>query len=307
VEVRPAADEELPRVVGLWNRELPRRALSLADFAGYLHQFPQHELLLALEDDTLVGAGSATFEALRPYPIVRIVVDSSLRGRGAGGRLFDALSAWARGQGHETLEAWIDDDQEAAIAFARARGAELVGHDRTLELDLRGYAPPSAALPAGIRIVRWAERPELAAGIYEVACEAYADIPGEEDSVMEPFADWLAHDMRGEGDTPEAVFVALAGEDVVGYSKFSLSAARPTVAIHDLTGVRRAWRGRGIARALKATQIAWAKEQGYERLETRNEDRNVAIARLNEDFGYRPGVGRGTWRGPVSAATRSGS
>ena len=39
------------------------------------------------------------------------------------------------------------------------------------------------------------------------------------------------------------------------------------MAVHDLTGVKRSWRGRGIARALKAAQIAWAMREGYERLD----------------------------------------
>ena len=75
-------------------------------------------------------------------------------------------------------------------------------------------------------------------------------------------------DMQGSGDRPEATFIALAGDEVVGYAKFSLGDARPTVAFHDMTGVKRSWRGRGIAAALKRAEIAWAKENGYTRLET---------------------------------------
>ena len=63
-------------------------------------------------------------------------------------------------------------------------------------------------------------------------------------------------DMQGAGDRPEATFVALADGEVVAYAKLSLSLARPTVAMHDITGVMRAWRGRGIAGALKAAEIA---------------------------------------------------
>jgi GNAT superfamily N-acetyltransferase len=73
----------------------------------------------------------------------------------------------------------------------------------------------------------------------------------------------------------------------VGYAKFSLTEARPKVADHDMTAVRRAWRGRGIARALKCAQIAWAKRSGFERLETSNEARNHPIRRLNDQLGYR--------------------
>ena len=106
--------------------------------------------------------------------------------------------------------------------------------------------------------------------------------------------------MQGSGDRPEACFVAVAGDEVVGYAKFSLTEARPTVAMHDITGVKRAWRGRGVARALKAAEIAWAKANGYERLETLNELRNAPIRRLNERFGYRESPGLVFLRAPLA-------
>ena len=72
----------------------------------------------------------------------------------------------------------------------------------------------------------------------------------------------------------------------------SFSAARTDRAFHDLTGVKRAYRGRGIAAALKRTQIAWAKANGYTSLQTANESRNEPIRHLNEKHGYvlEPGV-----------------
>jgi GNAT superfamily N-acetyltransferase len=70
--------------------------------------------------------------------------------------------------------------------------------------------------------------------------------------------------------------------------------------MHDITGVKRAWRGRGIAGALKAAEIAWAKENGYERLETQNEERNEPIRRLNQRHGYVVEPGWITVRGPLS-------
>jgi GNAT superfamily N-acetyltransferase len=92
--------------------------------------------------------------------------------------------------------------------------------------------------------------------------------------------------MRGSGDRPEAVFVALEDGQVLGYAKLAFSAERTDRAFHDLTGVRRAHRGRGIAAALKATQIAWAKDQGFSSLQTANEVRNAPIRHLNAKHGY---------------------
>jgi GNAT superfamily N-acetyltransferase len=140
--------------------------------------------------------------------------------------------------------------------------------------------------PPGIEIVTWAERPELAAGLWEVASEATPDIPGEEESDIGPLEEWLDRDMRGVSDRPEAVFVAVENGEVLGYAKLSFSPDRTDRAFHDLTGVRRAQRGRGIAAALKATQIAWAKANGYTSLQTANEVRNAPIRHLNAKHGY---------------------
>ena len=48
---------------------------------------------------------------------------------------------------------------------------------------------------------------------------------------------------------------------MLGYAKLAFSEETTERAFHDLTGVKRAHRGRGIAAVLKAAQIAWAKEK----------------------------------------------
>jgi GNAT superfamily N-acetyltransferase len=194
----------------------------------------------------------------------------------------------------------VHEEDEHAIGFAERRGFQEVVRNRRMILDLTTLEPPAVDPPSGIEVVSWAERPDLARGAYEVACEAFPDVPGGEDELMETFDDWLAHHMQGSGDLPEATFLALAGSEVVGYAKFSLTAAQPTTANHDMTGVKRAWRGRGIAGALKRAQIGWAKAQGYERLATHNELRNEPIRRLNEHLGYREAPGRIIFRGPLA-------
>ena len=153
-------------------------------------------------------------------------------------------------------------------------------------LDLGQAARPEIDPPTGITIATWAERPDAIHGMYEVACEAYVDVPGEEDTDMAPFEEWLANDIDGESDRPEATFVAFAGSEVVGYAKLSLSEARTDTAYHDITGVKRAWRGQGIAGALKRAEIAWAIDRGYARLQTANELRNDPIRALNARRGY---------------------
>jgi GNAT superfamily N-acetyltransferase len=221
------------------------------------------------------------------------------RGSGVGSALLGELSGWARGLGYAQLTGPVKEDDPTSLAWAARRGFVEVGRNSLLVLDLRAIEAPRVEPPDGIEIVTWAQRPGAERAMYEVAREAYPDVPGEDDAVMAPFEEWLSMDMQGAGDRPDATFLALADGEVVAYAKLSLSRARPAVAMHDMTGVRRAWRGRGVARALKAAEIAWAKESGYERLETQNEERNEPIRRLNERFGYVVTPGSVTVRGPL--------
>jgi len=228
-----------------------------------------------------------------------VAVIPAARGAGVGTGLLAALSAWAQGAGHVELMGSVKENDDASLSWADRRGFVEVGRNSLLALALTAIDSPAVEPPRGIEIVSWAEQPDAAAGMYEVACEAYPDVPGEEDAEVAPFEEWLAMDLQGAGDRPEATFVALAGDEVVAYAKLSLSLARPTVAMHDMTGVKRAWRGRGIAGALKSAEIAWAKENGYERLETQNEERNEPIRRLNQRHGYVVEPGSVTVRGPI--------
>jgi GNAT superfamily N-acetyltransferase len=293
------AEHEL--LVSIRNAAIPDDPVDVADHLGFLQSCREHASFLAVDGDRAIGAAVVAVEPQREIPYLHLWVAPGERRRGAGSELYRAVSVWAAERGHRELEVPVRDDDRESVAFAEKRGFAPFRREQGLVLELAALDPPRVERPAGVEIVTWAERPELARGICAVAAEALVDIPGEEDSEVEPFEGWLEHEMRGPGDCPEATFVALAGEEVIGYAKFSLTDAQPTIAHHDLTAVKRAWRGRGVAGALKATQIAWAKQSGFEQLRTRNEERNEPIRRLNERFGYRPAPGRIYLRGPLAS------
>ena len=303
VDVRTCADEREEQLsLDVYHAVWPHESVTMDEVTHFKAAMVDHADLVAWDDGEPVGSGFVAIMPQRPeLPITLITVHPETRGRGAGTALYAAVSDWTREHGLSELEAVVSDDDLESLAFAERRGFVEGRREKGVALHLSEIDPPPVEPPEGIEIVSWAERPDLARGIYEVALEASPDVPGCEDEIPEPFEDWLVNDMQGSGDKPEATFLALAGDEVVGYAKFSLTAARPKTAHHDLTGVKRAWRGRGIARALKATQIRWAKENGYEDLQTRNDERNAPIRHLNREFGYRPTVGRIYLRGPLSA------
>ena len=302
LDVVPCKNEQDEQVsLDIYNAVWPHDRVSLDEVHSFKASVRDSTDLIARLDGTAVGSGFGAILPHRPDRVFTLVtVLASERRRGAGGALYGALSAWAAERGLAELEVPVLDNDAESLAYAQKRGFVEERRELGVVLHLAEIDAPAVEPPDGVEIVSWAERPELARGMYAVSVEAVPDIPGSEDEEMEPFEDWLAHDMQGSGDKPEATFVAVAGDEVVGYAKFSLTAAQPTVAHHDLSAVKRAWRGRGIARALKATQINWAKANGYTELHTRNEQRNEPIRRLNARFGYRPGIGRIYLVGPLA-------
>jgi GNAT superfamily N-acetyltransferase len=85
---------------------------------------------------------------------------------------------------------------------------------------------------------------------------------------------------------PEATFAAFAGDELVGMAGLVQDDDRPERAENVLTTVRRDWRGRGLARALKEHAIAWASARGLREIYTWTQTGNENMRAVNERLGY---------------------
>ena len=294
LRIREIAEDELEELVSVALEAQPREHATVSGFVDWRNQAGDMVWLLAERDDATVGAGYALVGwHTPPYRAIgAVLVPPDERGAGIGIAVLDALESWVSEHDCTELEGPVAEDDEGSLAWAARHGYHEVGRNSRLVLDLTSAEIADPSPPDGIEIVTWADRPEVAQGMWEVAREATLDIPGEEDDDIGTLDEWLARDMQGESDDPRAVFAALENGDVVGFAKLALAPESRERGFHDLTGVRRTHRGRGIASALKRTQIAWAKANGYTALQTSNEVRNEPIRRLNERYGYvlEPGV-----------------
>ncbi len=292
--IREIVEDELQALVDVAKAAMPRQEASASIFVDWRDQAGEMAWLLAERGGETVGAGFALVGWHTPphRAIGASLVLPDHCGAGIGTAMLHALEGWASDHGATELEGAVSEDDERSFAWAGRRGYTEIGRNSRLVLDLTTVEVPDPAPPHGVELVTWAERPELVRGMYEVAREAVRDIPGEEEDDIGTLEEWLVRDMQGAGDEPRAVFVALVDGEVAGFAKLSLLKERSDRAYHDLTGVKRAFRGRGIAAALKRTQIAWAKAQSYTSLQTSNEIRNEPIRRLNQRYGYvlEPGV-----------------
>ncbi len=299
-QIREIHEDELERFVAAYNAARPSPG-TVEELLDWKRQAGETTWLLASDGANDVGVAIGVGGWHEPPRVARMElgVVPEARGRGVGSALLERVGTWAADLGYRELMGAVEEADPASLAWTERRGFAEVGRNTRLVLDLAGVEAPAVAPPPGIEIVTWAERLELTRGIYTVACEAYPDDPSSEDDEMPSFEDWLSMDMQGASDRPEATFVALAGDEVVGYAKLHLSPAEPDIGWHDMTGVLRSWRRRGVAGALKRAEIAWAKENGFTKLRTGPQERNEPSRRLNESHGYRPEPGDVTVRGPI--------
>ena len=218
----------LDRFLAVHNVIRPAEPATPAMLIDWRRQSQSTTWLLASIEGVEAGVGLGIIGWHADPGVARIEVEvlEEWRDHGLGMAVLDRLSAWARAGDQSHADASVEELDAASLAWANRRGFTEVGRSSRLILDLATAAIPEIDPPAGITIASWADRPDALQGMYEVACEAYPDIPAEESAEMEPFEQWRANDLDRESDRPDATFVAFAGAEVVGYAKLSLSEAR---------------------------------------------------------------------------------
>jgi mycothiol synthase len=291
VEVRVAeTDEELEA----WRRVrlvvLPdERARTVAELRAMA--LPETLYLIARVEGELAGSGLAGrsdfgYAGLHPRVL------PAWRRRGVGTAILRTLEAHALALGFTEAGSSLDD--AGSLVFAERFGLGEV--DRQVE-QIRSIAPdePWPELPEGIVVVTVAERPELWPAAYDpFALEVLADFATDRpiQVTREQWErDWL--------DWPEAMFLALDGNEIVGCAGLERDDDLPDRAEHALTAVARSWRRRGLASALKRMTLAAAARHGIREVYTWTQRDNADMRALNERLGYVTRSESITVRGPL--------
>jgi GNAT superfamily N-acetyltransferase len=222
---------------------------------------------------------------------MRLTVAPDHRRRGIGSRLYERAEAFAQ----QRQARWIcatyleHSPREPALSFLKQRGfVELQrycpAHLDVTACDLTPFEDREQRLiEQGARFFTYADVPdtlEHRQRLYALEQEARSDIPYRYPEPPEPvsFERWVQELERKEFATIELAemdgrWVGLATSISWGF-----------------TGVARAYRGHGIATALKVRAIRSAKQRGLDTLETENHADNQGMMAINRKLGYRFGI-----------------
>ncbi|MBM4117052.1 GNAT family N-acetyltransferase [bacterium] len=231
----------------------------------------------------------------RYYGMVQVL--PSARGRGRGRALYETVLAAAQARGALSLRTQVLENWADGLRFLAARGYVPGNREVESALDLTRFAPERFAgaeaktVAAGLRLLSYAELesdPERDRKLWDFDALVGADMPMPEPYTVPPFEvfqrKYLRHpDFYAEGFlvavTPEGLF---AGLSMLQHSKV------PGRLNTGFTGVRREWRGQGVATGLKVAVLSRAKAAGYREVRTGNDSTNDSMLGINRRLGFTP-------------------
>lgn len=218
------------------------------------------------------------------------------QGRGVGRALYEQIVAALAPHQPIALRAHARADMARTLRFLQDRGYVEDLRDWESRLDLAGFDPTPYAgheaqvLAGGITLVTlrelMARDPDYRQKLYELSEELMQDVPSSEPRTpvtRELFDRWL---FENPNLLPDGYIVACDGDHYAGLSALFASQADASELYTGLTAVRRPYRRRGIALALKLRAIAYARAQGITTIKTWNESNNRAMLSINEQLGF---------------------
>lgn len=122
--------------------------------------------------------------------------------------------------------------------------------------------------------------------LYELNRECSLDIPGR--GPFYSFDEYVAERINVPSFDSRTVVVALDGNVWVGMTAASDHRAARGYMFDEMTGVRAAYRGRGLSLALKLANIRFMRSIGVTEVRTMHHRANTTAIAMNRRLGYQP-------------------
>lgn len=292
MQIRPFTESDYPALVRAYaqvNPDAPRSETELRYLDGRYTPPYRHARWVAVNGAELTGWAeySQPASSYQPHKF-QLEVAARADDEGVKAALYEELLRALVPLRPTLLKTEV---KEAHSAFYRARGFHEVKKNWTLHLELgtfSGAAYAEKRLPPGYEFVSFAElenTPEGTRALFELLRELVTDVPSSEPRSPWTFEQFLHHRQNSPGLLPEGSLAVRRGDLLVGLSELKRT-PDPAQLMTSLTAVRRAFRARGLALAVKLQTLQRAKELGFSGVYTQNATNNARMLALNEALGF---------------------
>jgi mycothiol synthase len=264
--------------------------------------------LVALDaSHNMVGVIEAT---QRPAPWfsrgeVRLAVRQDVRRRGIGGVLLGELETFLRERDGDTVMLYTSENDTGINQFLLHHGYSESFRGYQQWLSLHGFDPNrfdpnwEKLNHASIHLrslTQLRDGWDTAKQFYDLYITLERDAPrADEHFIAQSFEEFSANQYDSPSSFPEGVTFAVKEDELIGLNILYRD-SHSSVVHNGLTGVRREFRGLGLALALKLEGIRVALAHGSEGITSYNASTNTAILRLNEKLGFERSPATLEWR-----------
>ncbi len=297
------SDADFETIVALWNAHFPNFPASVEEmkYRESVREPDQFWGRVMVEEDgeTIAMAFYGDpFEVDSPGEyIIHVQVHPDHERRGVGTAVYDHVVGTLAERDPAMLMSFACEEEPKHLRFLTSRGYESVMRQQDSRLVVADFDESSFADTvtrvdeAGVEITTAREldasRPGWRRELWELDWVLAQDEPHTAPPRKLTFEVYSRHHFDGPGYLPDALFVAIHEDRVVGRSALWRRLGSPDKLDTGMTGSARSHRRRGIATALKIRGIGFAAANGYTLIETSNEENNPMYT-LNVSLGFRP-------------------
>ncbi len=304
VEIRGATEADVPRILEIDNAVFPEYPETLEEFQAHqarLRSGGYDTVFVVAETPTGQILGYSNFHHMpgqfdpARYRVV-VCTDPAWQRRGVGSALMEQMLGAVAARGGLAIETFARETMPEVVAFLEQRGFTETMRTWEYRLDVTRFDPaPFArhldrARLAGVEITTLAEErrrdPDALRRAYELDNAVAADIPAPIPRTPPPFEQYVLSNVESPRALLDAYFIAKVGQAYVGEANLQRPGPEGTHLYHNVTGVLRTHRVRGIAMALKLATIAYAQAHGHSEIRTWNEVQNTGMLAINERLGF---------------------
>ncbi|TDD60969.1 GNAT family N-acetyltransferase [Kribbella antibiotica] len=281
MEIRAAEVGDLDSAMAFHDALVPYLVVTRTNLTARLTAPPQpgQATFAAVDGDVVVGWGTTALTS-GSDPLageLRVTVRPDVRGRGLGTALLNAAHDELRKAGATSVRVFAEPSSAVWAArwgYAQTRQVHYAGIDPRKAPDLPGP-------PTGIELVALNQvDPRKLHAANEVAQRTK---PGDAKIASQPYEEWEQEVWTSPAVMLDLSVAAVLDDEIIG---FTLGIGDRTKIWSKMTATMPEYRGRGLAKLVKAAALQRAAAAGVQNCYTANYDGNAPMLAVNEWLGY---------------------